>query len=121
MNADLSVWVAIAALAFTILSTVGAVSFFFGQVFERLRGHHARLRALEDGEESAGGTTSTLRDEVIRLGSEVKHIGQGMRELKDDVRSRFEELGRAVAHAEAVARNTAGLGKSDQFRELGAT
>lgn len=105
----MGVWVAIAALAFTVLTTVGAVSFFFGQVFERLRSHHARLRDLEDGEETAGGRQSSLRDEVIRLGEGMKHV-----------EGQLDRLSRAVEHAEAIARNAAGLNKAGQIVEIGA-
>lgn len=113
----MGVWVAIAALAFTVLTTVGAVSFFFGQVFERLRGHHARLRDLEDGEAAAGGKTSTLRDEVIRLGGEVLHFGDGLRDFKTEMREQVDRLSRAVEHAEAMARNAAGT--TGRIYELG--
>lgn len=98
---NLGVWIALGALALTVITSVVTVAFFLGRVFERQASHGRRLTKLEDGEKLEAGSMTQLTLAVGRLEAEVSHVVGDV----GDIKKNFGWMGR-VADARERAPGT---------------
>lgn len=85
MTGNMTVWLALAALALSVLGGATGVAFFGGRIFERLAHHHDRLTVLEAADASA----AQLRETMARIEAEVRGFGKRLDEMSADLRARF--------------------------------
>lgn len=96
--ADIGVWTAIGALAFSMLCSGVTIAFFLGRLTERQVSQHRRITKLEDSEDGESKGATALAVEVGKLTATVNHMAGDVDAIKRNLgwMGRIANIGEAA-------------------------